>query len=184
MKSIHIFLGLGLLLVSLGACKRQLPDYGGTAIPNVANRWFVNLNFQGSPIVGPIQFDTYNTSGNSDDSMWVDDLGSLDADFQGGDSSLYYSLGIGLASFKGTTGLQYMAETFSGSGIQNAYWTGDTSSSETFSVYNGIILPKASKQPSGAMADSIYFQIVFSKNPLDTFVIAGNNRTGFDQDDK
>lgn len=183
MKKINILSCLVLLLVAAAACKKSYQDYGRTATPNMSNGWWVTFQAGGSPQTPYFFVNTYNTSGNTNDSLWVDDLGYLNHFYNDGDSTLFQAWGIGLPSFKCTVGAQYSALTFGAVNAGNWYWTGDNTSSETVSFYNGKIIPKASKQPSGTMADSIRFQVVYSKNPLDTFVIGGNARTAFVEDE-
>ena len=184
MKKINIIYGLGILiLLSMAACKRTLPTPGQTMTPNVAGNWWVTLR-QGNTTLSPYFFlTTYNTSSNTADSMWVDDpLQGLDGDLDNG-NLIYYTYGISYASFKVKTGVQYTALTFSGANLENQYWTGDTSSSETLSIYNGKVFPKGTTSRTGVATDSIYFQVVYSKNPIDTFVVSGYARTGQIDDD-
>lgn len=184
MKKINIIYGLGILtILSMTACKRTLPSPGQTMAQNAAGNWWVTLQ-QGSTTLSPYFFlTTYNTSSNTEDSIWVDDpLQSLNADLDGG-NLVYYTYGISYASFKVKAGLQYTALTFSGTNLENNYWSGDTSSSETLSIYNGRVFPKGTTSRTGVKTDSIYFQIVFSKNPVDTFVVSGYARTGQIDDD-
>src|ERR1700744_2604939 len=181
MKKTNIIYGLSILtLLSLAACKRTLPGAGQTMTPNVAGNWRVTLP-QGNTSLysdNPFFLTTYNTSANTTDSIWIDDyLESLDGDLDNG-NLIYYTYKIGYASFKVKAGLQYTALGFSGANLENQYWTGDTSSSETLSIYNGKVFPKGTTSPTGVRTDSIYFQVVYSKNPLDTFVVSGYARTG------
>lgn len=187
MKKTNIIYGLGILtLLSMAACKRTLPSPGQTMTQNAAGNWWVKMYHGGMLFDTTFFLATYNTAANTTDSVWVDDaLQSLNGFFQSGaqDSLLYYTWGIPNSSFKVKAGLQYTDLTFSGSGLGNQYWSGDTSSSETVSIFNGKILPKGTISPTGVRTDSIYFQIVFSKNPIDTFVISGYERTGQIGDD-
>lgn len=190
--------GLAVLMVSMAACKRTLPAKVLTSTVQASNGWWVSLK-HGSVIVDTVFFmNTYNTSANTGDSLWLDDIGTLNNAIlnqwteanqggqAGGNIPLFYYYGIGLSSFKAKVALQYSALTFSApTGSENEYWTGDTSSSASISVFNGKILLGAShSNPSGAASDSINFQIVYSKSPLDTFVVAGVSRTGFDEDEQ
>jgi hypothetical protein len=192
MKKTIMICGLAVLVVSMGACKRTLPAKVLTSTVKASNGWWVTLSYKGALVDTVFFMNTYNTSGNTADSMWVDDIGTLDNSVinppaqPGGNTFLYNLYGIGLASFKAKVGLQYSALTFSApGGSENEYWTGDTSSSASVSIFNGKILPGAShSNPSGATSDSINFQIVYSKNPLDTFEVAGVSRTGFDEDEQ
>jgi hypothetical protein len=185
MKKTNIIYGLGILaLLALGACKRTLPAPGQTMTPNVAGNWWVTLR-QGNTTLSPYFFvTTYNTAANTTDSIWVDDpLLGLNGDLDNG-NLIYYTYGISYASFKVKAALQYTALTFSGANLQNQDWTGDTSSSETLSIYNGKVFPKGTTaKGTGVTTDSIYFQVVYSKNPLDTFVVSGYERTGQIDDD-
>jgi hypothetical protein len=184
MKKLNILSCLVVLLVLMAACEKSLPNYGQTATPNMSAGWWVTFQAGGAPVTPYFFVNTYNTSANTTDSMWVDDLGYLNNISAHGYSTLFWTLGIGAnPSFKATAAIQYTALTFDAANAPNWYWTGDTSSSVSVSFFNGKILPKSSKQASGTMADSIRFQVVYSNNPLDTFVIGGNARTGFDEDE-
>jgi hypothetical protein len=181
MKQITLYC---ILLLSIASCKRALPINGQTSTINMSNSWWVTLK-HGDTTLGPVIFlSTYNTSANDGDSLWIDEFNYLDNDFIAGDSVLYRTYGIGLASFKATVAIQYSAETFGVTNADNAYWTGDTTSSASVTITNGKILPKAGYNPSGVNSDSIYFQIVFSKNPALTFTVSGLARTGFDVDER
>lgn len=187
MKKTNIIFGISILaLLTLAACKRTLPSPGQTMAQNAAGNWWVTLKHGSTPIAPYFFLATYNTAANTTDSIWVDDdLQSLNAFFQTNaqDSLLYYTWGIPNSSFKVKAGLQYTGLGFSGSDLENQYWSGDTTSSEMVSIFNGRIFPKGTTSRTGVRTDSIYFQAVFSKNPVDTFVISGYERTGQIDDD-
>lgn len=154
------------------SCKRTLPDNGATATPKMSNGWWVTYSVDG--VVQPpgtVFITTYNTAGNTTDSLWIDDLG----DFW---------------DFKGTVGANYSALTFSNPLCLNDYY-GDTAK-----VANGKVLPKAGHSKAGNITDSIYFEIQYSDDDtLDingdpqpapyyhTYIVSGTARTGFIEDD-
>jgi hypothetical protein len=157
-----------LLTMSMVSCKRTLPDNGKTAVVNMANGWWVTYSVQGTPLLAtPVFFSTYNTSENTTDSLWIDDLGNF-------------------WDFKGKVASDYTHLTFSNNACVNTYYD------DTAQIANGKILLKAGHSRTGVLTDSIYFEIKFSDdedangNPapyLNTYVVSGTARTGIIADD-
>ncbi|MDR3712929.1 MAG: lipid-binding protein [Puia sp.] len=149
------------------SCKRTLPDQGTTATVKMSNGWWVTYSLGGVSLLGdPVFMSTYNTAGNTADSMWVDDLGKF-------------------WDFKGVVGVDYKALTFSNPMCINDYY-GDTAK-----IANGKVLLKAGHSRAGNVTDSIYFEIQYSDDDtnmvaapyFNTYIVSGTARTGFIEDD-
>jgi hypothetical protein len=184
MKQRNSIIFLGILLVVAASCKRTYPTVEKTSTVKMSSGWWVTLS-QGGTQIGPTFFmNTYNTSADGGDSLWIDDLGNINADYAGGDSTVYQGLGVWMSSFKFKVAVQYSAETFSVTNSENEYWTGNDTSSATLSVTNGKIFPNAAHNPSGQPSDSINFQLVYSLNPALTCNVTGVAFTGFLEDQR
>ena len=156
-------------MISIVSCTKKQPDYasqqtGNTATVKMSNGWWINVSIQGQAgnlFPTPIFFATYNTASNRPDSLWIDDLGNF-------------------WDFKITATANYAALTFSANQVLNYYY------SDTVTITNGKILPKAGHSRAGNITDSIYLEAKFSDDvPAygNTYIIAGTARTGFDEDD-
>lgn len=137
------------------ACSKDLPDAGGTAAKALANEWWIKVNDTGSVI----KIATYNTSLNPD-SMWVDDLGSLDT-----------------STFKCKAKIDVSSLTFSVQNSTNEYLA------KKVTITNGKILKNAGFSKTGNVVDSIYMEVEFSNKPGVKTKIAGSARTRWDVDD-
>ena len=154
----NIFL-VAILLIAAASCKRTYPTIEKTSTVKMSSGWWVTLS-QGGTQIGPTFFmNTYTTSADDGDSLWIDDLGNINADYNGGDSTVYDGLGIWLASFKAKVGVQYSAETFSVTNSENEYWTGDATSSASISVANGKIFPNTYTIPPGSLLTVLIFSL-------------------------
>ncbi len=163
MKKILILNTLVIAML-VSSCTKSLPDYGTTATVKMSNGWWVNIQAGGSNLTAtPTFFTTYNTVGNTKDSMWLDDLKD----------------GYG---FKCMVATNYTQLIFGAAKSSNEYYDGSVNFPATVSISNGKILPKAGHSRAGNVADSIYMEAVFSGDPT-TYIIAGTERTGFDEDD-
>lgn len=152
-------------LGSLISCKKDTFDPGATVGKVVANGWWVNVQIGGANQTStPTFLSTYNTSSNTTDSMWVDDLKN------------YYG-------FKCKVATNYSNYTFSTTNSQNAYYVGTVNFPATVTITNGKIFPKAGHSLNGNVTDSIYMQVKFSDDPSTTYTIVGTARTGFAEDD-
>ena len=156
MKKIVLILMSGIFI--LGACKKNLPDPGGTAAQKVANEWFVTLQQGGVDLLGGhVKIATYNTASNTD-SIWVDDLENI-------------------WQFKVKAKVNYDSLTFSASQSQNEYYN------ITVNLTKGKVFVGQGKSKSGNLTDSIYMEAEFSDDPGTTYVISGHARTRFAEDD-
>jgi hypothetical protein len=163
---------------SLGGC-RKLPVPGKTATVNMSNGYWVTAysSVNGLVSVTPansgmynhIFINTYNTTDNTTDSIWVDDmdaLGNLNSNNAGYD-------------FKVTAPANYTALTFNSSGYLGNWSDNNTTSAQ---IVKGVIFPKGGKSPTGVATDSIYIQVVFQNNTADTLTVLGVAFTGYPGD--
>lgn len=161
MKKIDILYTISalLLIVSLGSCKKDDFNAGGTATQSLANEWWVRVDGGADYYT----LFTYNTAANIPTEMWVDD----------GNNN---SGGVPFWQIKGK--VQVNGLTFSGTNIANQDYV------STFTITNGKVIPKGTKAPgSKNVTDSVYMQIQFSDDPGVTHTVAGYARTKFPEDD-
>src|SRR5690606_41731596 len=115
------------------SCKKE--KIGGTAGQKMAGEWYVtvvavdaegNVVFEDDELfgIGNFHLDTYNTSANDPNQMWIDDNGNF-------------------WETKGRISVDQNALTFSGTDVQNEYYDSQ------FSISNGKILLGAATTPSG-----------------------------------
>ena len=170
-KLIYLF-SLPVMLLAV-SCTKQIPDYGATSTVKMANGWWVTLYRAGVPEAGPVFFNTYNTSSNTD-SLWVDAMYNFDANnhFQPDSVSFRCKAVVDLTNL-----------TFSVTNADNDDYDGSSSYPATVTLSNGKILPKAGHSKTGNITDSIYMQATFPNVPGVTFTIAGTARTGIEKDD-
>lgn len=160
---------------SISAC-RKLPAPGETATVKMSNGYWVtayssvngivSLTPPNSGMYNHIFINTYNTTDNTTDSIWVDEMdgiGNLNSNNAGYD-------------FKVTAAANYTAYTFGSSGYLGNWSDNNSTSAE---IVKGVIFPKGGKSPTGIATDSIYMQVVFQGNTADTLTIEGVAFTGY-----
>lgn len=163
---------------SLGGC-RKLPDLGKSATVNMSNGYWVtayssvnglvSATASNSGMYNHVFFNTYNTSANTTDSIWVDDIGAL---------GNLNSANAGY-DFKVTAPANYTALTFNSSGFLTNWSPNNSTSAQ---IVKGVIFPKGGKSPTGIATDSIYIQVVFQGNTADTLTVEGVAFTGYPGD--
>jgi hypothetical protein len=150
---------IAVVLFTIISCNKAF-DPGATSTVKVANEWWVNLYLNGKAQYSSFgKIETYNTSANTD-SMWIDDLGNI-------------------WQFKIRSMFNADSLTFSVSSAPN-YWP---KYPITVSVMNGKIMHNQAKSATGLPTDSIYFKVIFSDDPTDTYEIKGTARTLWGADD-
>ncbi len=142
------------------SCTKKLENPGATNTVAMSNEWWVTLTLGGNDLLGEhVLFSTYNTSQNTADSLWLDDLG----------------LGY---QFKCKVLANPMALTFSTDSSQNQYYD------IRVHIANGKIIANGGVGKStGSIVDSIYMEASFGDDPGDTFIISGVARSRWAQDD-
>ena len=164
---------LALATLTLASCEKE--PVGGTATEKMAGQWYVQV--QGVDAKGAVLFEdedlfgignfwllTYNTSANSADSMWVSDVDGAFWEFQ---------IKVGCDQANETFGVKAGADILNGI---------------TADITNGKILRQAATTPSGAKADSLVFEVLFSDDPYagvyyDHLRVSGYRYTGLANDD-
>lgn len=152
-----------LVIISLGACKKDQVDPGGTATKAMANEWWVQIDGDGDYY----HFATYNTSSNSTNEMILDDYAS----FWGNSTD---------GRVAGKIKINLTDKTFSATNSPNLNPNYDVK----FTVKEGKIIPNGAKGVvSKAVTDSITFKIEFSDDPGTVYNLSGYARTRFGEDD-
>jgi hypothetical protein len=153
------FIFIAIVLFTIMGCEKSF-NPGATKAVKVANEWWVNLYLNGVAQYGSFsKIETYNTASNSD-SIWIDDLGDI-------------------WQFKIRAPFNPDSLTFKATNAAN-YWP---SYPITITVTNGKVMLNAAKSTTGVVTDSIYFKVVFSDDPTDTYEIKGTGRTMWTPDD-
>jgi hypothetical protein len=165
--SIILIAAFALLLTN---CKKDEID--NTATEKMAGEWYVTADaVDGSGNVfaediyglGRFHLDTYNTSSNSKDTLWIDDNKNF-------------------WPFKIKVGIDLKSMTFQASDAQNEYYDSQVT------ISNGKILYGAATTPSGTPGDSIVFTVTFNddSNPAKygyaAYKVSGFRYTGFTKD--
>jgi hypothetical protein len=152
-----------LLALFFTSCQKDI-EPGETAVRSMSNEWW--LEWDGLPETF-FPFSTYNTADNNTTQMWLDD-------------NFTFKTLTGDEQLKGKVNVDLNNLTFSGTDIPNA----DPNLPITFTVTNGKIIPNGAKGPvSGAVTDSIYFELAFSDEPGTVYKMSGYARTRFAEDD-
>ncbi len=164
MKKINILYAITgfCMMVSLGSCKKNDYNAGGTAVQPLANEWWVHFAAGDADYPASQYFNlaTYNTAANLPTEMWFDDMNN----------------GKSFWDVKGKVAVNGL--NFSGANVANQDYT------STFTVTNGKVITNGAHAPgSKDVTDSIYFQIQFSDEPGVTHTVAGYARTRFPEDD-
>ncbi|MBQ9451028.1 MAG: hypothetical protein IJU34_06920 [Bacteroidales bacterium] len=170
-------LTIALALVSLAFISCQKDPIGGTATQEVSGQWYVQAD--GVDASGNLPADeyadvygignflvlTYNTSANTENEIFVDDLGNF-------------------WDFKLKVACNLAAKTFGNSGeVPNLNYDCNVW------VRNGKIVPNGTKTPSGMPADYIEFEVGFDDDEdaaelgFDHYKIHGFRYTGFVADE-
>jgi len=168
MKNIYKKVTLLLLaVVFLSSCERDDPEVELVAIGDMAGEWYVTYQVETSPGVfedvfgvGYTQLITYNTSENTPDSMFIDDLEHF-------------------WEYKTIVGVDRANRTFSAPSGENFYYDSDG-----VVVTNGKVIIGGGESRTGVKTDSIYFEVAFGDDPNGfTYRVSGHRRTGFVEDE-
>lgn len=173
MKLLKNIIILSLFVVTISSCK-QLYEWNqpkdrdieySTTWP-INGEWFITFKFDnGTGTIddwyglGYQKIMAYNTSGNSKDSIWIDDLKAT-------------------WSFKGKVKCDPSNKIFGqNDSIKEIY------NDIKFILKNGKIIEDGVTCTSGTKSDSIYFEIEFSDDPGTIYYVSGYRRTGYLEDE-
>ena len=176
-----LYLCVAILSMTFASCSKD--EVGGTATQALAGEWYVTVDAvdaQGNTVyedvygLGKVLMNTYNTSANVADQMWIDD------------NNNFWSFKV-----KMTSDVQNL--TFSTNGqVTNTKITAPENGDSYYckvNVEGGKVLPKAGTTPHGTPADSIVFYVSFDDdtNPAAygyaKYKVSGIRYTGLTQDD-
>jgi hypothetical protein len=163
---------IALFAVMLYSCdKKEKFVNEESKVVKIAGEWYVHYDhpvFGADPFdVGYLSLITYNTSADDGQAMWINDQGNF----------WTYQVKIPVNVSDLTFGSQdTVLNAIDGYGIKVL-------------VRNGKVINKVSLRPSGALADSIYFELWFEDLEGstgiagDTLIVSGYRRTGFLEDE-
>ncbi len=168
MKRIYSLFIICSFLFVLAGCEKD--EIGSTATVKLAGNWYVStalIDNNGEVIeddpygLGVFHLDTYNTAENVPNKIWISDNGEF-------------------WDFKGVLDADINSLTFQGENVLNIAYD-----DSEFTVKNGKILLGAARTPSGAVADSIVFDIKFNDDDpsVNGYRISGYRYTGLVGDD-
>lgn len=134
----------------------------------LCGEWIVNVyDAAGQVVKEKVTCNTYNTSDNATDKMWIK---------MGAAANNYGILGKVNCSVPN--------KNFSGDNIPNLVDAADGATSATsFSVANGKITLQGYDTPTGHKADAIEFTMTNSKYPGETLTVKGFRKTGWAGED-
>lgn len=172
MRKILIF-SLSLIFLSLTSCLEET-DVWDSSVKDVSGEWFVRYDHSDDPDTGYgedpygygyLKLFTFNTAADDGKEIWI-----TGTDFR--------------VKYKSVIAVNPGSLTFgSDTDVDNTLVNG-----ATVKIINGKVMKAVAVQPSGYVADSIYFEIVFSNldisgTPDDTLRVGGFRRTGFVEDE-
>ncbi|SEG04390.1 lipid-binding protein [Parabacteroides chinchillae] len=169
MKQIKKILIALLAVITFTACETY-GDYETeySVIYPLCGEWVVNVyDASGQAIKEKVTCNTYNTSDNATDKMWIK---------MGAAANNY-----GILS---KVNCNVAAKDFGGENIQNLVDSQDgATSASTVSVTNGKVTLNGYDTPTGHKADAIEFTMTNSKYPGETLTIKGFRKTGWAGED-
>lgn len=169
MKQIKKILTILLAIIAFTSCETY-GDYDTeySVIYPLCGEWIVNVyDASGAVVKEKVTLNTYNTSDNAIDKMWVK---------MGGAANNYGVLG--------KVNCDVASKGFSGDNIQNLVDSKDgATSTTTFSVSNGKVVLSGYDTPTGHKADAIEFAMTNSKYPGVVLTIKGFRKTGWAGED-
>lgn len=169
MKSLNKIWMVLLVLVTFTACETY-GDYKTeySVIYPLSGEWIVNIyDANGKAIKEKVTCNTFNTSANVPDKMWVR---------MGAAANIYGVLGKVDCDLEG--------KSFNGASVPNLVDSKDgETSATTFSVSSGKVILQGFDTPTGHKADAIEFTLVNSKYPDQTVTVKGFRKTGWAGED-
>lgn len=158
-----------LTIITFTACETY-GDYDTeySVIYPLCGEWIVNIyDASSQPIKEKVTCNTYNTSDNATDKMWI-------------------KMGVAANNYGvlGKVNCSVSSKDFSGDNIANLVDSKDGSTSATsVNISNGKITLNGFDTPTGYKADAIEFTMTSSKYPGETFTIKGFRKTGWAGED-
>ena len=163
MKKVLYLATLLLCAVLTTSCEKE--EVGGTATESLAGEWYVTANIvdNGQVIedpygIGRFNILTYNTSANTGEEIWVDDMDNF-------------------WSFKVKASADVNALTFSASNVQNQSYDC------TVTITNAKVIKKGGVQNNGSPADYITMDVEFSDDPGTIYRLEGVRYSGLEEND-
>ena len=152
-----------LLCMAITSCQKE--DIGGTATESLAGQWYVQANMvnaDGSVIedpygLGRFQILTYNTSANTPNEIWIDDIKNF-------------------WNFKVKANGDINTLTFGAASAENQ--RGDEI---TINITNGKIIKNGGMQNNGSPADYITMDVEFSDDPGTIYRLEGVRYSGLEE---
>lgn len=159
-----LILAMAALVTSCEADGYADYDPGQTKTQELSGEWFVSVyDLEGNRLTDYFLLTTYNTAEN-DNTIWVDD------------HEVMFPLKV-----KAEASLEDL--TFSTEAAQNLY-VEDSTGVGTATITNGIIIPDGGHATgSDNVVDSLAFEVQLSHDPDSPYLVAGHERTGFDEDE-
>ena len=160
-----LYLATMLLCMAITSCQKE--DIGGTATESLAGQWYVQANMvnaDGSVIedpygLGRFQILTYNTSANTPNEIWIDDIKNF-------------------WNFKVKANGDINTLTFGAASAENQ--RGDEI---TINITNGKIIKNGGMQNNGSPADYITMDVEFSDDPGTIYRLEGVRYSGLVEND-
>lgn len=169
MKQIKKILTVLLAMITLTACETY-GDYETeyAVIYPLCGEWIVDVyDASGQVVQEGVTCNTYNTSDNAVDKMWV----------KMGTAAVNYGI-------LGKVNCNVANKDFSGDNILNLVDSTDGStSSSTCSISGGKVVLNGYDTPTGYKADAIEFTMTNSKYPGETLTVKGFRKTGWAGED-
>lgn len=169
MKHLNKIWAVLLAMVTLTACETY-GDYEVeySVIYPLSGEWIVNVyDASGAVVKEKVTCNTYNTSDNVADKMWV-------------------KMATATASYGilGKVNCSVPQLSFSGDNVQNLVDSKDgATSATTFTLTNGKVVLNGFDTPTGYKADAIEFTLTNSKYPGQVLTVKGFRKTGWAGED-
>lgn len=169
MKHIYKVWMVLLALVTFTSCETY-GDYKTeySVIYPLSGEWIVTIyDANGAPVKEKVTCNTYNTSDNAPDRMWV----------KMGNAAAHYGI-------LGKVNCSVEKKDFSGEKVPNLVDSKDgATSATTFTLSAGKVVLNGFDTPTGHKADAIEFTLTSSKYPTEVMTVKGFRKTGWAGED-
>ena len=206
-KIINKIVGLSFLLVVLYACNED-PDIWDSSTVAFDGNWYVSYDHEEygeDPFeYGFTPLYTYNTADNDGQEIWITDDGNFYWDYKVRIPVNQSDVTFGSDQEVNNISIKIITDTIPVADGETDYLitpdtikTNDGKADSLIILYryhqaklmNGQIIPNSVSLPSGAIADSIYFEIWFedlidaTEIENDKLIVSGYRQTGFPEDE-